>query len=349
MKILQVAHRYPPQTGGVETHVKEISERLVERGHDVTVFSADATGQGTNRERRNGVIVRRHRAVSPGDAYYVSPQIAASVRTHDADVVHVHNYHAFPALFATLGSANKRVIFTTHYHGKSASPVRNWLLSVYTPFGGAAVRRADEVIAVSGWERRQLAEAFGVDATIIPNGIDTSRFTTAGTDRSGRPYLLCVGRLIEYKGVQHAIRALPELEGYDLLIAGAGTYKDELERVASEVGVSDRTAFLGYVPDERLPDLYADAAAHLALSEYEAYGMTVAESLTAGTPCVVRMAGALSDWTSTTGCVGIDSVTPMSVAAAVEEVAGTTVWDPPTIDWSSVVDRVLERYTSRDR
>lgn len=350
MRILQVTHRYAPHTGGVETHVSEVARRLVDRGHEVTVLTADAGGDAPRRETRNGVEVRRHRAVAPGDAFHVAPGIARAVRGADADVVHAHNYHSLPVLFSALGLAaggSGRLVVTPHYHGASASGVRDRLLSLYRPLGGWALRRADAVVAVSEWERAQLRADFGVDARVIPNGLDVERFRSATPGARDRPYLLCVGRLEEYKGVQHAIRALaePELADYDLLVAGSGPYREELESVAREAGVADRVEFLGFVDHDRLPGLYAGAAAYLTLSGFEAYGMTVAEALAAGTPCVVREAGALTDWTDRDDCVGA-GVDPGSVADATRRAVGRDAPAKQLPDWDAVVDELVECYAA---
>ena len=340
MKILIVTHRYPPHTGGVETHVKEIATRLVDRGHDVTVFSADAGSDVPSSEFDDGVRVRRFHSFSPGNAFYIAPQILRAIRQAEADVVHAHNYHAFPLFFVALGVRDERFVVTTHYHGESASGFRDALLSLYRPFGRWAVRKADEVIAVSEWEREQLREDFGVDASVIPNGVDVERFADAEPEKRERPYLLCVGRLEEYKGIQHVIRALPELSGYDLVVAGSGPYRDELEQIVLEEGVSDRVEFLGYVDDERLPGLYTGAEVYVTFSEFESYGMTVAEALAARTPCVVREAGALRDWGSNSA---VESVTTPS-RNAISEAIQSSVGQVPDCDiqsWSTITDCLI--------
>jgi len=349
MNVIQVTHRYPPQTGGVETHVMKLSEQLVDQGHDVTVFTADSGEGGTRKQRRNGVEVRRLRAFAPGKMMYVAPGIVCAIRNHDADVIHAHNYHAIPALFAALGVENRRFVFTTHYHGLSASSFRDRLLSLYEPAGRWAVRRADEVIAVSEWERDRLRADFGVDATMIPNGLDVERFVNAEQEARDRPYLLYVGRLEEYKGVQYAIRALPELSEYDLIVAGSGQYRGELERIAYEVGVTDRTEFLGFVDGDQLPGLYAGAEAFLALSSFEAYGMTIAEALATGTPCVVRECTALSDWIGSEGVVGISDRTvrnPEALAEVIRKAAGQPVSTHVPTGWHEVVEQTIPLYLS---
>lgn len=344
MKILQVTPRYAPNPGGVETHVREVSERLVERGHDVTVITADAGPDVRSRETRNGVRIRRHRGLAPGGAFHVAPEIALTVRRADADVVHAHNYHSLPVFFAALGVGDARYVVTPHYHGASASNVRDALLSLYRPLGRWTLGRADHVLAVSDWERSQLRADFGIDATVIPNGLTLERFACATPIKRERPYLLCVGRLEEYKGIQHAIRTLSHLPEYDLLVAGSGNYRSILECFAHSMGVADRVELLGYVADERLPGLYAGAEVCLNLSEFEAYGMTVAEALAARTPCVVREAGALVDWTDRADCIGITNIEPETVARAVRNASGCNAPADPLPTWNDVTERLLACY-----
>ncbi|WP_254538082.1 glycosyltransferase family 4 protein [Halomarina litorea] len=349
MRVVQVTHRYPPRVGGVERHVSELATRLAARGHDVTVVAADRDRNDPRTETRDGVTVRRCRALAPGDAYYLAPGVPPAVRRlrREADVVHAHNYHALPLALAATAVEGTAFVATPHYHGQSASPVRDALLRPYRLVGRRALARADARIAVSEWERRRLRETFGLDATVVPNGLDTDRFADAPPEEHDRPYLLSVGRLESYKGVHHAIRALcsPDLAEYDLLVAGDGPYREELEYVAETVGVADRVSFLGYVDDDRLPGLYAGADALIALSTMGAYGMTVAEALAAGTPCVVRETGALAEWGRREDCATVDEPTPPVVARAVNRLRGVDAPAAPLPDWKSVVDDVLDVYS----
>jgi glycosyltransferase involved in cell wall biosynthesis len=348
--IALVTHRYPPQTGGIETHVAQLASRLVDRGHEVTVIAADASGDGNRRERRNGVDVSRVRSLSPNEAGHLAPGVATRLARLDPDLVHAHNYHSFPLTISALALAARRTstpfVATPHYHAGSDNSLRDRLLSLYAPLGRWALHHAAAVIAVSEWERRQLRADFGIEAQVIPNGLDVERFRTASPESRERPYLLTVGRLVEYKGVHHVIRGLadPRLAEFDLVIAGRGSYRDRLESIAAEAGVADRVTFAGYVDDDRLPGLYAGASVFLSLSTVEAYGMTVAESLAAGTPCVVRNTGALSDWVDRDGCVGISDTTPETVANAITAIRDC---DPSTeglLSWGAVVDSLETVY-----
>lgn len=343
MRLLFVTHRYPPHTGGVETHVRQIATRLADRGHEVGVFSADAGPAVSSSEVDDGVRIQRFRSVSPSESFYIAPQMRSAIRRFGADVVHAHNYHAVPMLIAALAVSDERFVVTTHYHGGSASHFRDRLLKIYRVPGKWALEQADEVIAVSEWEREQLYSDFGTETTVIPNGLDVDRFSAAEAEQRQKPYLLCVGRLEKYKGIQHIIRALPMLPGYTLVVAGCGPYRRELERIARRTEVTGRVEFLGHADDQRLPGLYAGAEVYVTLSEFEAYGMTVAESIAAGTPCVVRDTNALSEWARVDGCVSVDGLDPQRSADAIESAAGSEVSAPiPT--WDEVTDRISTTY-----
>jgi glycosyltransferase involved in cell wall biosynthesis len=162
---------------------------------------------------------------------------------------------------------------------------------------------------------------------VIPNGLDVDRFRTATLESRERPYLLTVGWLVEYNCVQHVTNRLidPRLAELDLVVAGGGPYRDRLEAIAWEAGVTDRVTFAGYVDnDDQLHGLYAGASVYVSLSIVEAHGMTVAKSLAAGSPCVVRKAGALVDWVDRDGCRGVSDLTPNRLAGAVSQICGVT-------------------------
>ncbi|MFC6838472.1 glycosyltransferase family 4 protein [Halomarina ordinaria] len=349
MRVLQVTHRYPPNVGGVETHVHELAERLSARGHDVSVVAADAPvegeGEGDVHETDGGgVPVARHRGCAPGGAFHVAPGVLRSVLSSDADVVHAHNYHSLPAAFAAAAAGDATLVVTPHYHGRSASRLRDRLLALYRPVGRRLLARADAVVAVSQWERDRLADRFDVDATVVPNGLDLARFAGVTPLETDRPYLLAVGRLVDYKGVRNLVHALQGLPEYDLLVAGTGPYRSTLEGCAELAGVRDRTTFLGYVDDAALPALYAGASVFVSLSELEAYGVTVAEALASGTPCVVSDTTALSEWAERADCVGVDHTDPPSVARAVRAAADLSAPSAPLPDWEDTVDGVLSVY-----
>jgi glycosyltransferase involved in cell wall biosynthesis len=359
LKIAQICPRYSPDIGGVETHVKEISERLVKAGHDVEVITTDPTGKLSKREMINGVKVIRFRSFAPGNAYFIAPQIYTYLKKHDYDVIHAHSYHAFPAFFASLGRHGGKFVFTPHYHRRGHTAFRNLLHKPYRLFGKVIFSRADSVICVSEYEKKLVESDFKVAAKTvkIPNGINLKelenlRQPEKGSKRkTGREkVLLYVGRLEEYKGVKYIIQSLPELKDFRLQVVGKGPYEEELRNMAKNLGVDERVEWLKNLSREELLECYADADIFLMLSSHEAYGITVAEALAAGTPCVVAKGSALEEFVDGENCVGIESpVSKEKVAKTLKEIKKkgrkeNFEIDKNIMDWNEVSARIEKQY-----
>lgn len=113
------------------------------------------------------------------------------------------------------------------------------------------------------------------------------------TPPSDRPYFLFVGRLEKLKGLQDIIPLFERYDAADLLIAGDGTYRAELERLAAG---NPRVKFLGTCSYASLVALYEGAVALLAPSLcYETFGLTLLEAFAMQTPVIARDIGALRE------------------------------------------------------
>ncbi len=352
MKILQVSPRYHPDIGGVETHVKEISERLAERGFEVEVVSTDPTGRLPHSESINGVAVKRFRSIAPDNAYFFAPQIYLYVKRARFELIHAHGYHAFPAFFASLAKGDRRFVFTPHYHGRGHTPFRDLLHKPYRLIGSRVFRSADRIVFDSLYEMRLATRDFGVpgeNAERITCGINLEEFQRWGFERD-EGKILYVGRIEEYKGIHHIIRALPRLCDRRLVVVGRGPYEQELRRLAEDLEVGDRIEWLRDLPREELLDHYRSAGVFVMLSSFEAFGITVAEALASGTPCIVAEGSALEEFVDGKTCVGLSR--PIVVDQLVErigdlsgEVVGERDLRRENIrSWDEVADQHVKLY-----
>jgi len=345
MKIIQVCPRYFPDIGGVETHVREIAERLVKKGHNVEVVCTDPGGVHPKTDFINGVSVTRFRSFAPHDAFFIAPKMAPYLKTLDAEILHAHGYHAFPAMFAMMAARDKRFIFTPHYHGKGHTPLRNMLLTFYNPIGKAVFSRANRIICVSEYERKLITVKFGIQDekfVVIPNGLNLSEFSGI-TGMKNHQRILHVGRLEAYKGIQHIIEALPELPDYTLTLVGKGPYESELHQLATEKDVSDRITWKKDLSREELLQEYALAGLFISLSSFEAYGITVAEALVSGLQVIVNRNGALGEFVDGITCVGIDP-SPENLVKAIQSMKPGQGYRKKVLGWDEVVKRIVEIY-----
>jgi glycosyltransferase involved in cell wall biosynthesis len=175
-----------------------------------------------------------------------------------------------------------------------------------------SVRRADALIAVSDFTRRELIETLGADPDrvhVVHNGIErefqpTPRDTQAAARRRHalpEEFVLTLGTLQPRKNLGTLLRAYAELcaehsDSPPLAVAGGQGWGDEdPERLARQLGIEDRVRFLGYVPDADLPALYSACRLFAYPSRYEGFGLPVVEALACGAPTVISDAASLPE------------------------------------------------------
>jgi len=156
-------------------------------------------------------------------------------------------------------------------------------------------RRAQGLITVCSALRDPLVE-LGIPedrVTVLRNGVDLELFKPQdrqiAREKLGEadwkgPLLLSVGHLIERKGHHLTIEALVALPDARLLIAGSGSERSALEKLAARLGVSERVRFLGQMPQAALPALYSAADIFVLASSREGWANVLLEAMACGTP-----------------------------------------------------------------
>jgi glycosyltransferase involved in cell wall biosynthesis len=350
--IAQVCPRYHPYQGGIETVVREISERLARDGYQVEVLTTDPSDSLPKTELINGVTVRRFWSVAPSDAYYFSPALRRYLRKNSSpyDVIHAHGYHAFPALIAYQARTRGRFVFSPHYHESGHTLLRSMLHVPYSRIARRMVSGADQIVCVSNYERRLLERNFSVDdskLTVIPNGVNLEEFNPKRTSDSHKT-VLYVGRLEKYKGLEYLLQALPRLDRQVRLeVVGQGPYIQPLVQLAKRLRVEDRVEFFGVLSRPQLLERYSEADVFVSLSTHEAFGITVAEALASGTPCIVARASGLQEFIDGRNCFGIEvPIDTEALAELIKKVMLVRISPLRLSTWDDVVDRLVGVYNS---
>ena len=208
------------------------------------------------------------------------------------------------------------------------------------PATRAAVLRAGQqatgLLAVSEAMKRSII-ALGMDAAKIDvhyTGVDLDRFfpTDRGAAKAARnlagPVVLCVGALIERKGQELLIRALPTLPEVTLLLAGAGPEATHYTKLAEELGVSERVGMLGAVAHADLPALFNAADVMALPSASEGLANAWVEALACGTPIVISDVGGARELVKDDAAGRIVERTPDAIAQAIRALLDT----PPDRD-----------------
>ncbi len=180
-----------------------------------------------------------------------------------------------------------------------------------------AADRVDHFIAISEEVRRRIGKIYRRDAAIIHPPVDTGRFEPASRIDD---YYLLVARLVPYRRIDLLVEAFNKM-GRPLFIAGSGRDESRLMELSGP-----NITFLGYVPDDQVPDLMARCRAFVFPGE-EDFGIAPLQAMAAGRPVIAYAAGgALETVVPGTGCLFAEQ----SVDAIIEAVENydTAAVDP---------------------
>lgn len=281
----------PATYGGIERHVEEIATRLVERGHEVDVYSRYYYSHHTGDYR--GVKIRRLPSVNTKHFDTITHCLASTVDAifRDYDIVH---YHALgPSVFASwprLGGA--RTVVSVHgldwQRGKWGKVAAWFLRFCERP----AVKNPDRTIVVSKTLKEYFDEKFNTETVMIPNGANPgihrppNKIKKYGLDK--HPYALYVGRLVPEKGCHYLIEAFSRLDTDMRLVMAGGSsfsdgYVDSLMRLR---GDDERIQMLGYVYGDLLDELWTNAAFVVQPSVLEGLSISLIEAISHG-KCVL--------------------------------------------------------------
>ena len=304
----------------------QLSKTLVSVGHEVTVVAdvveEDFPSLAGLRFVAPGGRLQRVAGRLPGNfAGWLVKHLVGNLASTAAarrllgeeqfDIVHVHGNLAARLL---ARSSPAPLVYTEHDSTPWSCHYRRWherviRRLVYRLVNVPASRRVARVATTCESLRADLVSHFGLDAAkvvTILNGTDLDVFNPdALADAGASPferYCLFVGRLTPRKAPDLLLHALVEAPETRCVFAGDGPMRARLEALASELGVSERVAFLGDVAPSRLAPLYSGADLLVLPSFSETTSLVAFEAMACGTPVLSsRIAGlpdVVHDWST---------------------------------------------------
>jgi glycosyltransferase involved in cell wall biosynthesis len=167
-----------------------------------------------------------------------------------------------------------------------------------TRYIGLAARHAGRVLVPSRWLADELSARYGTPAKrlhVIPHGVGSHWFEPLSAVPAGGPPRVA---LVNMKGVDVALRAFARIaQRFDacLDLYGASRATPELQQLAEELGVADRTVFRGFVANTELPRQLSGASLLLHPTPAESFGQVLAEAAAQGVPAVTSRVGAVPE------------------------------------------------------
>lgn len=301
MRIAQVSPWFSPHFGGVETHVRSLSQELARRGHEVTVVTSRHDPSLPQEEAMDGFRVVRVRPRFIFMRTPIAPRMRASLRDAAADIVHAHSPPPLASRYAGVVASERGIPYVVTYHCDVDLPSAFGSLveSVYRrSLGASTLRNAARVIVTTRTYAATSRAVWRYNPTVIPNAVDHRRFRPDVDGSRIRstlsippdvPLVLLVGRIVPHKGIEHFVEAARYVPEARFLIAGEGSLLEPMKRLAVSMGVSDRVRFVGRVSEARLPEIYAacDVFVLPSVSRLEAFGIVALEAMATGKPVIV--------------------------------------------------------------
>jgi glycosyltransferase involved in cell wall biosynthesis len=329
--VTQVTSRYPPDLGGMERVVQELSDALAkELGSPVTVTTGARRGPWGSADE-GGILVRRLRAfdvlvtpVIPGLAWEL-------LRQPRPALFHVHVAHAGTPEVVALAARLRRVPFIAHVH-IDAGPT-TWLghlLGMYQRFVLSKVLSGAALVLVpTDSYRALLISKYHLDpekVRVLSNG--TNMATREGDERAetGPPHpvrLVSVGRLAKEKNLPlliDAVGALVDKEHLDLQleIVGDGPAREVVAKHIEDRGLGSRVHLAGRRGGDELIASYDRADIFVMTSLSESFGTVLVEAMARGVPVIAPDISGVRD-------VVLDGQTGLLVDHRVESVSDAIV------------------------
>jgi glycosyltransferase involved in cell wall biosynthesis len=304
MKILQVTALYPPHIGGIEKHVSQLSQKLVELGHQVTVYTSNVP-KSKEYEIINGVHVYRFKSLCSPLNNQITPGLFFKlISKNDFDIVHVHSQVHFSSNITVLSNIGKTCPIVLTSHG-IAEYKEGWKKIVNVLHDKTITKwmfkSVDKIIALSVKHQEALGN-LGADLDkmeIISNWVDM-RDINCNVDITkfiklyrleDKKIILYVGGLIPRKGINYLITAMNYVDkDVILLVVGSEMkayegVKESLEKQVKDLGLNN-VFFMGSLNKEDLDCAYSAADIVVLPSINEIFGLVILEAMAYG-KCVV--------------------------------------------------------------
>ncbi|GAB2586697.1 glycosyltransferase family 4 protein [Kribbella endophytica] len=281
-----------PEGGGSERYVEEVARGLAALGWRVTVLCAAYPGSPREARRYDVRYVYRGSKVT----VYLRGLLHTVLRGPDR-VVDVQNGLPF---FTRLVRRTGVVVLVHHVHEEQWQVVYPgwrgrfgwWLESRVAP----RLYRDCRYVTVSSASRDELV-ALGVDqqrVDVVHNGTDPA--PARQIEQSGVPTVVCVGRIVPHKQVEHAVDAIAAaravLPDARLVVVGSGWWEESLREYVASLGLQDAVEFRGHVSEDDKHAAYDEAWVQALPSLKEGWGLVVGEAAGHGVPTVAyRSAG----------------------------------------------------------
>ncbi len=361
MNILFHCVYFPPEVGGLESHVYYLARTLVNRGHRVQVVTSRSLPGVPKEEEMEGIQLCRTWFPSRSPSGWVAHALGSVPKTRalarEADVIHAQAFASvLPAAAGRyrFGTPLVATFHTSHFLTRAKR-------APWRPVLRRLLRIPDYVLAASEEIAKVAMDlAPGIEVEALANGVDTTFFRRVEPvlAKGDRPRIVVPRRLFPKNGVEYFIRAFPlilKAVEVDAILIGDGPERERLEALAGDLGVSHRVSFLGKRAHSEMPGLLSSGDLAVIPSLMEATSVAALEAMACQLPVVASNVGGLPEIVSEDVGGLFEAGNPEALAVAVVRFLeegdlprkGAMARERVMARWSNdrLVDRHLEIYS----
>jgi glycosyltransferase involved in cell wall biosynthesis len=299
---------YAPRRGGIEMHLRDLAERLVAAGHELSVITSTPAERGAPGDD-GSIVVRRLAAPRlPLAEVVFSPSVAGEIarllEEERIDLVHSHVSIVSPVAYAAAWAARRRgipVVVTFH----SMIPRLSQMMAAFdrvTRFSEWGVVPTAVSSAVARAVAPLAPEGTGVE--LLPNGIYSKQWRVERVAAPPRTLRLVSAMRLEPKKRPRALVSILDRVrrqvggGIDvtLTLAGDGSSRASVERATAAAGLEGSFRLPGHVGRDELRELYARSDLFVLPTRMEAYGLAALEARAAGLPVAAMRGTGVEDF-----------------------------------------------------
>ena len=321
MKILQLGKFYPPDVGGIETAIYNITEELNKRGIKCDVLCSNSK-RGYKKEIIDRgsykYIVYRTKSYGKIASTSITPQMIFKLKEiiDNYDIIHLH--HPDPmANFALFLVNPKKQKIVIHWHSDIIK--QKFALKFYRPLLNWMLKKADVIIGTSPKyikESEQLKD-FKNKCIAIPLGIkkedlkvDKEKIKEIKKKFENKKIIFSLGRFIYYKGFEYLIESSKYLpDNYVIIIGGDGELRKKYEKLIMNNNLLNKVFLIGKIPQTHLGSYYkaCDLFCLPSIEKSEAFGLVIVEAMSFGKPVVAtNIKGSGVSWVNQNGVTGLN-------------------------------------------
>jgi glycosyltransferase involved in cell wall biosynthesis len=312
MKILQVAPYFYPHTGGQEKYIFNLSKYLVKMGHEVHVITSNFPKTKEYEEIEGMTVERQKVLMKPLRNPITLGSLTMNKIIRNFDIVHAHDEHNFSPMIAAYFKTKNDfpMVLTNHGQLKFGDHFSDTIVQLYDKSIGKSVLNKCDVIVVNSFSDKKYFISINPNISdrikILPNSIDPEEYRPyldlenteflKKYNIYGKDIILFVGQVIERKGIEYLIRAIPHIinktskRDFVIMVIGSealsGGFLGKAKKIAKNLKVEKFIIFTGKIPLDELINAYKSASIFVLPSFSEGLPTVILEAMYFNLPVI---------------------------------------------------------------